>query len=212
MRAAEIDASDDRTGLYEALRRRNSVIGWLRLGVPAFGAIVLAVLAVQIVIANLAREFGISGIRLSHDEVVIDTPAYSGVMANGTQYTVKAEQASTAIGDVETIALTNAVVDLVRPDGSSMRARAASADFSLVTQIVDVDGEMLVSDSRGMEARLLNSAINWPAQTFTARDRVEIAFSDGSTLKASSLRYDAGAQSWDFRFVALTIPSGESGQ
>lgn len=198
--------------MYQAFGRRNRIIGWLRIGVPILGMLVLGALVVQIVIANLARDFGISGIRVARDMLIIDAPEYAGVMANGTQYTVVAEAASAPIGGAESIDLDKAVVDLTRPDGYRVKARADVAQFLLADQIVQVDGLMVVTDSNGMRAQLLNSTIDWVTQTLIAKDNVHIVFEDGSILTGSTLLYDAGAQTWDFNFVKLTIPAANGGE
>ena len=192
---------EHRERIYRAFDRRNRLIGWLRIGVPMLGVLVLGSLLVQIVIANMARDMGISGIRIARDALVIDSPEYSGVMANGTQYSIVADAASTALGGQEEIALDNAKLDLVRTDGYRLQARAKAAQFSLADQIVQVDDVMIVTDNHDMEAKLLNSTIDWTAQTLVAKDNVNVVFGDGSILTGSSLRYDAGAQTWDFNFI-----------
>ena len=53
-----------RAGLYKRLLRRNRVVGVLRVLVPVLGVAVLSLLVIQIVIANAARDFGVSGIRI----------------------------------------------------------------------------------------------------------------------------------------------------
>lgn len=192
--------------------RRNRLIGMLRIGVPVFGIAVLGVLVAEIIVANMARGISAGGIRISREAVVIDTPEYVGVMANGTRYRISAAAAASAFEDPERVELTSAQVDLMRPDGSSARIAAANAVFSMASQTVDIAGETAISDSRGMEATLSNSSIDWPAQMLFTEDRVEVRFTDGSMLSATSLRYDAGRGIWDFRLVKLTIPQDSEGQ
>ncbi len=206
------DLNDKRAQTYRGFARHNRLISWLRIGVPLFGALVLAALMIEIVIANIARDFGISGVRIARDELVIDTPEYSGVMANGTLYTVVAEAASTTIGDGDLLNLTDPLIDLTRTDGYRMRAGAKSARFSIDRQTVEVDDVLNVSDSQDMQAKLLNAIIDWRTQTLVAKDNVHVVFADGSILTGSSLRYDAGAQTWDFDNVKLTLAAEETEQ
>jgi len=209
---ASSDPSDRRARAYRRFARRNRLIGWLRIGVPMFGALVLAVLLAEIFIANMARDFGISGVRIARDELVIDTPEYSGVMANGTLYTVVAEAASTAIGGADVLKLQDPLLDLTRIDGYRMRASAKTARFSLDRQTVEVDDVLNVSDSSDMQAKLLNAIIDWRAQTLIAKDNVHVVFADGSILTGSALHYDAGTQIWDFDNVKLTLAAEETDQ
>lgn len=202
--------SDDAAGreqIYSRLARRNRMVGWLRIAVPVFGLVILLALLVQIVLANMARDFGAGGIRIARDALIVDAPAYAGVMANGTQYRVVANSASTAIGDGDRIALDNAAIDLERPDGYTMHAEAAAAEFSLSRQTVTAPGVMTFTDSRDTWAQLRDSVMDWREQTLVARDNVHIVFKDGSVLTGAGLVYDAERQIWDFQLVKLTVKS-----
>ncbi len=199
----------DRAALYRRLNRRNRVVGILRLVVPAAGAFVLAVLLAQIVIANIADTFGIDGVSIERDRLVIATPEYSGVMANGTRYTVSAESAKAAAGSSDVMELTDATLHLVREDGYEMTIRAASSDFSLAAETVDVPGLMRVSDSRGMTARLRDNHVDWTAQTLVSEESVWARFDDGTVLTASGLVHDAAEQTWDFEDARLVVPRNQ---
>lgn len=205
MRAQDILTSDRNAEVYNALSQRNRLIGWLRILVPLVGLLVLVALVVQIVIANLASGFQIEGVRLDKGALVIDAPEYSGIMANGTQYTIVAEAASAAIGNPDIVNLSHATLDLLRTDGYQMQARAENARFSLVEQTVYIEEMMQVDDSRGMQAQVRNSTIDWAAQTLTAKDNVYVTFTNGTILTGSSLVYNAGTGVWDFSFVKLTL-------
>lgn len=199
-------STKDRAALHDRLERRNRVVGMLRLVVPAAGAVVLGALLLQIVIANIGETLGVDGVSIERDRLVIATPEYSGVMANGTRYTVTAESASAAAGNTDVMDLTDATLHLVRQDGYEMTARAADADFSLGGQTVDVPGLMHVTDSRGMRARLRDTHVDWTRQTLVARESVWARFDDGSVLTADHLVYDAGQQTWDFENTRLVVP------
>ena len=200
----------DRTKIYRALGRRNLVVGVLRIAVPVVGVAVLGMLLAQITLANLARNVSIAGVRVKNDALVIDTPQYAGVMANGTRYQVTADAAAAALSNSDIVALEKANVDLVRTDGYRLQAEAENAQFRIADQVVEIADLMEVVDSRGMRAKLLNSTIDWTAQTLIARDNIYAIFADGSTLTGAELIYDAGAQTWTFSAVKLTLaPEGE---
>lgn len=212
MAMAEAQASTDsdrRAQVYRALAHRNRLIGALRWGLPAIGVLVLAGLVVQIVIANIANSFSIDNVRIARDKLIVDAPAYAGIMGNGTKYEIVAEAASTPLGGSDKIDLELAKVDLLRTDGYLITATAKSAQFSLSQQIVDVKGEMIVIDDDGMRAQLLNSTIDWTKQTLVAKDNVHVVFKDGTMLTGSALVFDADAQTWDFKFVKLTASFDE---
>lgn len=197
-----------RQRIYKSLRRRNLAISVLRFGVPLFGVVVFVALITQIVISNLARDFGISGVRIERDVLVIDAPQYSGITSNGTRYAIAATAASTPVGSTELITLTNAKLQLTRADNYQIEAEASEALYGLVEQKVVVEEDLFVVDSRGMKAKLGNTTIDWTTQRMVARNGVDAVFSDGSVLTADGLVYDAEAQIWDFSSVTLTLSSG----
>lgn len=202
---------DRRALIYSALTRRNRLIGALRWGFPILGVAVLGALLVQIIIANIANSFGIDDILIARDRLVLGTPEYAGVMGNGTQYKIVAEAASTPLSGSDNVDLDRATMDLVRPDGYTVNIVAEAAQFSLSQQTVEVKREMVVTDNDGMRAQLLNTIIDWQAQTLIAKDNVHATFTDGSVLTGSSLVYDAAAQTWTFDFVKMTLnPNSEA--
>jgi len=206
MASAKTDQlTQDREQIYRALGRRNGFIALLRIMVPLFGVAVLFVLLFQIIVANLASGLNISGVRIEKDTLVIDAPEYSGVMANGTRYKIVADAAAAAISGRDLVDLSNASVDLLRTDGYRMLAYATKAQFKIAEQKVDVADIMSVSDSHGMNAKLLNVTIDWVAQTLVARDNVYVTFADGSVLTGASLVYDAGQEIWEFGSVKLVV-------
>ena len=197
--------------VYQSLLRRNSAVAALRLLVPLLGLVVLALLLVQIIIANLADDFGMSGVRIQNDKLIIDSPQYGGVMANGTKYTINSEAATTSLGNAEIVELTKAQFFLVRPDTYSLLAASEDAKFDMVDQKVKIAGMMAVSDNRGMQANLTNSIISWADQSLFTKDDVEITFKDGSVITGETLEYDAGSNMWNIVRVRILIPiAGQS--
>ncbi|MFY8031936.1 MAG: hypothetical protein ACOVO5_08895, partial [Devosia sp.] len=88
---ASAQNAEERTAIYEALVRRNRLVRILRVGLPLLGAIVLLGLLVQLVVGSLLDEFNISGISIDRDNLVVETPSYSSMTADGTQYAVASQ-------------------------------------------------------------------------------------------------------------------------
>ena len=96
--ATAADTGTGRAAVYATLRRRNRVIGLLRILIPLAGAGVLAVLGVQLVIANLAHDFTIGNITISSSRVTVDAPTYAGRLSDGGIFTITGSKATAAIG------------------------------------------------------------------------------------------------------------------
>jgi lipopolysaccharide export system protein LptC len=201
-----------RAGLYQRLGRRNRLVGLLRFLVPLAGVLIFAFLVVQIVIANMARDYGVSGIHLDRNRLVIDTPRYQGVTEAGLRYSVVAETASAEVSNANIIELGTATLEVTRPDGVSFTARAKSARYDLIGGTVVVPGVAEVVDSRKTHAILHNAHADWGAQIITARDGADITFADGTRLLAKSLVMYGADNRWDMQGVILETPGSETTQ
>ncbi len=202
--------SDPRAHLYARLNRRNLFVAILRIAVPAAGVALAGLLIFQIILSNLADNFGIGGIRLDRDQLVLDTPSYSGIMPDGTTYEVMAETARAGIEATDIINLDTATIVTEQTDGYTMTANADFARLFLTEQQVIVEGLMVTRDSNGVNGRLLDSVIDWPTQKLTSNGDVRFEFKDGAAIEAESLVYNAKRQVWDFKGVRYTVP-GDGG-
>ncbi|MEO7223173.1 MAG: hypothetical protein ABIY37_11930, partial [Devosia sp.] len=85
MAGGRADTYDQRADTLGRILTRNRVVDALRVVVPLLGLAAFLVLAGQIYIANLARQYGISGIRIDRGAVVVEAPKYSGTGGDGSR-------------------------------------------------------------------------------------------------------------------------------
>ncbi len=202
--------AERRDRIFRSLERRNRIVGFLRLGVPGIGLAVAGFLIFQIILTNMTRDYGLSGLRIDSDQVVIDQPRYGGVMASGARYDISAAEARVQINASDLIDLDGAEIVVREPDGYTMVARAQDARLDLVRQNVAIAGRMHTTDTNDVVGELSNSVIDWPARTLTASGPVRFEFKDGAVLRAQGLVYDAQTGQWDFSQVVYTVP-GDGG-
>lgn len=207
---AEGNISGTRARLYARLNRRNRVVALLRFAVPGAGIALAGFLIFQIILSNLADNFGLGGIRVDRDQLVLDTPSYSGIMSDGTTYEVVAKAARASIDATDVINLDIATIVTEQTDGYTMTANADFARLFLTDQQVIVEGLMVTRDSNGVDGRLNDSVIDWPTQKLTTNGEVRFDFEDGAAIEAQSLVYNAKRKVWDFRGVRYTVP-GDGG-
>ena len=210
MHAETLASPDVRASLYRKLARRNRIVGVLRMLVPLLGVAVLGVLVAQILIAHAAKEFGVTGIRIERDRLLIDTPRYEGVTEAGVRYKVVADMASALISEADIIELHNATLDLVRPDGVSYVATAERALYNLVAQTVEVPDVAIVIDSRKTHSVLKNTFVDWSDQTINARGGADVTFADGTRLIAGTLIMYSQDNRWDMTGVTLITEGSET--
>src|SRR6218665_1838621 len=98
---APTDSAEQRTAIFAALERRNRIVAILRVGLPLLGVLVLVALLLQIVVSSLLNQFGISRIAIDRGNLVVETPSYSGVSANGAMYTISSEGARTSLAAMD---------------------------------------------------------------------------------------------------------------
>ena len=192
-----------RAVVYKKLARRNAVMAVLRIAVPVCGFLLLLFLVAQIFIANIADQYGVSGIGIERDALVIETPTYEGTMANGTTYRLAAEKATAPLSATNILDLSNVVLDLKRNDGIALHATTALAQYDLLEQTVVISGETRVRDSRQINAVLRQSVVDWETQKFSAMNGVKILFSDGTVLEGDTLIFDGKDTEWHFTNARL---------
>ncbi len=192
---------------FAALARRNRIVGALRIGVPAFGVIVLVGLVAQIVLANIGSRFGIGQVSISPDAITIDAPDYAGRMGDGSTYRVWAASARAPLARTDILDLLDAVIVVNRTDGIELRAEAAEGQLDTAGQQVLVPGRTDFTYSTGTTGNLTNTVVDLEAQTLVARGRTEVDYADGTTVRAEGLHYDSAAMRWTFSRAVVTLPS-----
>ncbi|RYE84116.1 MAG: hypothetical protein EOP19_12340, partial [Hyphomicrobiales bacterium] len=178
-----------RSRIYARLQQRNRMVSILRIGLPLLGVLVLAGLVLQIVVASLLDQFGISDLRIDRDNLVVETPSYSSMTADGTRYEVASDDARAAIGDTDLLHLSGALLEVTKPNGSWMKADAEQAQMRLSAQTVFVPGAMEIADSRGTSGTIEAVHANLLTETMVSDGRASIRYHNGTTLDAETMTY-----------------------
>ncbi len=200
------DAGGDRQKVFRSLAARNRLVGILRIGVPALGALIFVILSVQIYVGSLLAQYGISGITIDRNNLVIETPTYSGTGGDGTHYSMAAATARTPIDNHDQIALEQMKLTLDRLDGRSMVATSESAQIISSTQTLIVPGVATVTGDAGVAGTLSELTVDLMHHTMVAKGPVDLELSGGATIVASSLDYDGQTRIWRFTRATVTLP------
>lgn len=204
---ARAETAAQRIRILDGLRRRNRLVGVLRLGVPALGVVVLGGLVLPVMLARLVPDFGFANIAINRDMLVVQDPSYNGMTADGTGYAVAASSARSPIGRTDRIELTDAVLTVRRPASGDMTARAAFAHLATGTQVVQVDGIMHVAEEGGAHGTLQDVTASLAEEMLWAAGAVELAFANGATLESDAMTYDGAARTWTFEGATLILPA-----
>lgn len=207
MAIALTDSAAKRRRIYGQFTRRNRMVSLLRILVPGAGVAVFAVLAGAVVIANFAENFSIGRVRLQDDRMVVDTPSYTGVTSDGTNYRVAALSAEASLTATDAVSLNGATVVIDSADGTQTTAEAARADLQITAQTVRVEGKTDISNSAGMTGSVTGMDLDFGKQLVTASGAVTFQFPGGQRLDATGMSYDGTTRTWSFSRATLTLPA-----
>ncbi len=177
----------------------------LRFAVPAFGVVVFGGLVLQLFLVNLGDQFGFSSIAVDRTHLVVDTPSYSSMGADGSWYRVEAAAARAALERTNVIELREAVVTVTRPDGSVLSASADTAELETGGQTVTVAGITRLADSEGMRGSVEGLRADFAAEAATGSGPVDVTFPQGARLTADAMSYDAASAIWHFSRATLVL-------
>jgi hypothetical protein len=206
MAFARTESFDQRAAILDRLTGRNRLVGVLRWAVPAIGLLAFLALAAQIFVANVVRQYGVSGLRIDRGNLVVETPQYTGMGKDGSRYVVNAREAQAPLADSQNIAMTDATLDFSRPGRAAFHATSAAASMDTGTQVVVVPGIVSVYSDDGMHGTLVDVRSDMKAGVTVARGPVDMTFSDGSTLEAADMHYDGDKALWRFTRATLVVP------
>jgi len=198
--------SAQRLAIYRRLERRNRLVAILRIGVPALGVIVLAVLLGQIYLSSLTGRFGVGSVSVTREAVTIETPEYAGVLDNGTTYRVWSRSAAAAIDAPDQITLGESELIMHRPSGLVTQISSENALLDIGADIVTIPGIAVIDESSGTTGTVADSVFDYAAQTLLSKGPVHIDYADGTILNGVGMTYDADKAIWTFSRVTVTLP------
>lgn len=207
MAVARTQTFDQRSAILNGLIARNRLIAVLRVAVPAVGIVAFVLLIGQIWLAGLARQYGVSGLRIDRGNLVVETPQYSGMGPDGSRYVANAREARTPLDEPNIIDMTTATLDYSKAGGTTFHAAGETATMDTARQYLTVPGISVVHSDDGMHGTLTELRSDLRANVTTAEGPVDITFSDGTNLKAANMRYEGDSALWTFAGgVTMVLP------
>ena len=207
MAVARTQTFDQRGAILDRLLRRNRLVAFLRVAVPAAGVAAFLLLIGQIWLANMARQYGVSGMRIDRGNLVVETPQYSGMGTDGSRYVVNAHEARTPLGVSGLINMTDATLVYSRPGHSTFHAHGATASLDTTRQYVTVPGIAKINSDDGLHGTLAEVRSDFKSEITLAEGPIDITFPDGTHLKASDMHYDGKTAYWTFHRSTLVVPN-----
>jgi hypothetical protein len=207
MAVARTQTFDQRSAILGRLLVRNRFVAVFRIAVPALGLAAFLALMGQIWLSNLARQYGVSGIRIDRGNLVVETPQYSEIGSDGSRYLVTARDARTPLANPSDIDMVDPRLTFERPGRAPFHAAAAAATVDTDTHAVTVPGVSRIATDDGLSGTLVNLKSNMRAKVTTADGPVDVTFPDGSHLTADNMHFDGAATVWTFEHATLVVPN-----
>ena len=206
MLVARTQTFDQRAAILGGLLWRNRIVGVLRVAVPAIGVAAFLVLMGQMWLTSIARQYGVSGIRIDRGQLVVETPQYSEIGGDGTQYFVAARDARTPLTSPGEIEMADPKFTYVRPGRSPFHATSLTGSVNTETHLVSAPGRVVVTTDEGLTGTMYDLHADMRAQVTTAKGPVDITMPDGSHLTADDLHYQGSTNVWTFHNATLEVP------
>lgn len=207
MLVARTQTFDQRAAILGGLLWRNRLVGVLRVAVPAVGVAAFLVLMGQMWLTSIARQYGVSGIRIDRGQLVVETPQYSETGEDGSRYLVTAEAARTPLDNPNSIAMTSPDLLFERPGKAPFHAVADNATVDTSTHLVTIPGITRVRSADGLFGTLADVESDMKGQVTVAKGPVDLTFPDGTHLVAANMHFDGGSDTWSFDRATLYVPN-----
>lgn len=212
MAASAAPIRSERLAAYRRLTRRNRIVDVLRIVVPLAGVAVFVGLALQIYVANTARQYGIAGIRVDRDGIVFETPQFSGTAGNGARYLVTAAEAKMPTGEDDLIDMAAPALTYEMEGGTVYRLTGDRAAFRSRANRVAVPGIAHIESDDGLVGTIVELRADLIADTVTSEGVVDIVMGDGTHIVADTMLHEGALNRWTFTRATVTytgLPEAE---
>lgn len=207
MAVARTQTFDQRNAILDGLLGRNRIVAILRVAVPVLGIAAFLALVGQIWLAGLARQYGVSGMRIDRGNLVVETPQYAGIGADGSRYVVNALEARFPLDQTNIINMKTATLDYMRVGSSAFHGTGDTAIMDTVRQHASVPGTTHITSDDGLRGTLTDMNADLRANTVVSEGAVDITFRDGTNLRADHMIFEGNKALWTFEGrVSLVLP------
>ena len=198
MAVARTQTFDQRSAILDGLIGRNRLVAVLRIAVPVLGIAAFLALIGQIWVAGMARQYGVSGMRIDRGNLVVETPQYAGIGADGSRYVVNALEARFPLDQTNIINMKTATLDYMRIGSSAFHGAGDTAIMDTARQYATVPGTVRITSDDGLHGTLTDMHADLRANTVVSEGAVEITFRDGTNLKADHMIFEGNKALWTF--------------
>ena len=199
----------DRSDSFRKARRHTLLVRFLRLALPASGAVMCLIYAGALIgsdgLTSALPEVAIP--RITPQDLAMQNPNYDGVMDDGGTYRVAAARARQNFDRTDFIELESITGDLVAKDKTATKLAAASGVFNHKENVLELKEKIEIRSDNGFSADLTSAVVRTREGRINSDEPVRVGFpAGGVTAKRLEIRQKLREVTFVDEVVARLVP------
>ena len=162
--------------VFGAARRHSGLVRWLKIVLPALAgtAVLVFVLAIQIITSDIGELFTIAGMAVDTKSLVMEKPHLSGFKGTEHSYEVHAERAVQDLSNPKIVRLEEIAAEFGLSSDVKVSLGATAGVFDGDQETLSLSDGITVSSTNGFAAKLEAATVDFDEGTLTSDTPVEI--------------------------------------
>ncbi len=203
----------DRSDSFRQARRHTQVVRFLRVALPASGALMCLIYIVALVgsdgFSNAMPDVAIP--RITPQDLAMQNPNYDGVMDDGGTYRVAAARARQNFDRTDFIELEAITGDLVAKDKTATKLTAASGVFNHKENVLELKEKIEIRSDNGFSVDLTSAVVRTKEGRINSDEPVRVGFpAGGVTAQRLEIRQKEREVTFVDEVVARLVPPAKS--
>lgn len=199
----------DRSDSFRQARRHTYVVKFLRLALPASGA-VMCLIYIGALIGSDGLTSAMPGVaipRITPQDLAMQNPNYDGVMDDGGTYRVAAARARQNFDRTDFIELESITGDLLAKDKTATKLTAVSGVFNHKENVLELKEKIEIRSDNGFSADLTSAVVRTKEGRINSEEPVRVGFpAGGVTAKRLEIRQKEREVTFVDEVVARLVP------
>lgn len=199
----------DRGDSFRQARRHTQLVKFLRLALPASGAVLCL-----IYIGALVGSDGLTGTmpevaipRITPQDLAMQNPNYDGVMEDGGTYRVAAARARQNFERTDVIELEQITGDLIAKDKTATKLTAVSGVFNHKENVLELNEKIEIRSDNGFSVDLTSAVVRTKEGRISSEEPVRVGFpAGGVTAKRLEIRQKLREVTFVDEVMARLVP------
>ncbi|WP_169738470.1 LPS export ABC transporter periplasmic protein LptC [Afifella pfennigii] len=177
-----LDRPQRRVAAYRAARRHSFVVRFLRLALPAGGALALAATVfISQIPSGENFDLSIAKTTIAKNAIIMDNPKLTGFDRYEREFRLEADRAIQKFATPDAVTLENIIAYISAPGRGPIAIEALAADFDNANGSLIMGGEVMVDSADGYGMALNGAKVNTKDGTLQSANPVTLTYHDSRT-------------------------------